>query len=173
VRRILVAAAVVLLSAAGCGGGGGGGGGTAPATAGSGLVELEEQGGSGISGTATFLPGGDEGASEMTVSLRGGNATLTQTDDEEQAGAGATDSGIPETGLLAHVREGTCAEPGTIVHDLGAVAVGDNALYVPEGRATLGGRIFAIVSSSLDEEASGEGDAAGRPSVVACGTIDG
>jgi hypothetical protein len=110
--------------ASACGGGGDGGGGSGGGSEGSDTVKvtLEEQNGSGKSGTAEMFPGA--ASTDVTIEIMG-------TSDLDPI----------------YVRSGTCDAPGTeIVHDLGftAASLGQGQIFVPLNEVATGEYILTI-----------------------------
>jgi hypothetical protein len=111
--------------ASACGGGGDGGGGSGgDGSEGSDTVKvtLEEQNGSGKSGTAEMFPGA--ASTDVTIEIMG-------TSDLDPI----------------YVRSGTCDAPGTeIVHDLGftAASLGQGQIFVPLNEVATGEYILTI-----------------------------
>ena len=100
----------------GCGGGGGGGGGDTVA------VMLDEQNGSGKSGTAEMFPGA--ASTDVTIEIQG-------TSDLDPI----------------YVRSGTCESPGSeVVHDIGFTAadLGQGQIFVPLNEVATGEYILTI-----------------------------
>jgi hypothetical protein len=108
--------------ASACGGGGDGGGGSGSEGSDTVKVTLEEQNGSGKSGTAEMFPGA--ASTDVTIEIMG-------TSDLDPI----------------YVRSGTCDAPGTeIVHDLGftAASLGQGQIFVPLNEVATGEYILTI-----------------------------
>lgn len=121
--RLVLGLMLVGLASA-CGGGGDGGGGSGGGGEGSDTVKvtLEEQNGSGKSGTAEMFPGA--ASTDVTIEVMG-------TSDLDPI----------------YVRSGTCEAPGTeIVHDLGftAASLGQGQIFVPLNEVATGEYILTI-----------------------------
>jgi hypothetical protein len=108
--------------ASACGGGGDGGDGGGSEGSDTVKVTLEEQNGSGKSGTAEMFPGA--ASTDVTIEIMG-------TSDLDPI----------------YVRSGTCDAPGTeIVHDLGftAASLGQGQIFVPLNEVATGEYILTI-----------------------------
>ena len=124
-RLRLVLGLMLVGMASACGGGGDGGGGSGgDGSEGSDTVKvtLEEQNGSGKSGTAEMFPGA--ASTDVTIEIQG-------TSDLDPI----------------YVRSGTCEAPGTeIVHDLGFTAanLGQGQIFVPLNEVATGEYILTV-----------------------------
>jgi hypothetical protein len=125
VKLRLVLGLMLVGMASACGGGGDGGGGSGgDGSEGSDTVKvtLEEQNGSGKSGTAEMFPGA--ASTDVTIEIQG-------TSDLDPI----------------YVRSGTCEAPGTeIVHDLGFTAanLGQGQIFVPLNEVATGEYILTV-----------------------------
>jgi len=142
-RRSALPVVVCALALAACGGDDGEDGGGAGAGGGVGatsevVVDLVEQDGSGQTGTATFTPSGDE--TLVTVE------TVSYLVDPQPVG----------------MHEGTCAVPGTVVHELATIEDGISVttLDEPLGDLRAGGLAIVVAKSRRQPDA-----------LVACGEL--
>jgi hypothetical protein len=125
VKLRLVLGLMLVGLASACGGGGDGGGGSGGGGSEGGdtvKVTLEEQNGSGKSGTAEMFPGA--ASTDVTIEIQG-------TSDLDPI----------------YVRSGTCDAPGTeIVHDLGFTAanLGQGQIFVPLNEVATGEFILTV-----------------------------
>ena len=119
----LVLGVMLVGMASACGGGDGGGGGGGGGGAGDTVrVTLDEQNGSGKSGTAELFPGA--ASTDVTIEIEG------------------------ESDLDAiYVRSGTCDSPGSeVVHDIGFTAanLGQGQIFVPLNEVATGEFILTV-----------------------------